>query len=490
VAKRSSDARPRDILSAFKCLSATCDQPLQGTDGTPLSQLLLPLGMSALQPLLDTGCPAVVADTDSAGNNLLHAAAQLPDFKQRQEAVAAVANTAAAKGWTAVFATRNAQKKLPAAMCKHLKIKKLITDGEAQAKKVAAAATTKDTKKPAAQACKAAADSVGSAAQQPKAVAVAAEAAQTAALATTSTLAAAAEAPVGAQQAAQEDPAAAAKHDPPMPVLEGSVTLASGPPSSKADGADAPLPSSAGDTVQPLRPAALVETEKQTRSRLLQLMSQIPGALQAAACPAPEVTEAAAAAVVVAGAESARAQHLTAAGRMARDEAVVKQQLHVLSEPSDRDGTRCQNPAVGAAPDGQGPQGQPAAAAAADGSSGGRQHASATESAAAAHLDSHGGDSNMSSSSICLESSAALPGSGLPALVPDVDEMCLSGLPWEFTITREALMAWMRLDRWVRRQRRPTKPWTLRPQCGTAQGLNYDNMSDMQPAVIHRRRQQ
>jgi hypothetical protein len=33
----------------------------------------------------------------------------------------------------------------------------------------------------------------------------------------------------------------------------------------------------------------------------------------------------------------------------------------------------------------------------------------------------------------------------------ELDEMCLSGLPWEFTISRDALVAWMRLDRCVAR---------------------------------------
>lgn len=121
--------------------------------------MLLPLGTSCLQPLLDTNEQRVITDADIAQwrQNLLQAAVALQEPEQRAEAVAVITAKAAQQGWVAVFSAKSGKQQTAATMCKNAKLRQVIMAAELQAKQVAAKAANAAKAAKAAEAAKAAA---------------------------------------------------------------------------------------------------------------------------------------------------------------------------------------------------------------------------------------------------------------------------------------------------------------------------------------------
>jgi SWI/SNF-related matrix-associated actin-dependent regulator 1 of chromatin subfamily A len=378
----------------------------------PLSHLLLPLGVDALKPLLDTQVPSVLTDTETLwGNNLLHAAAGLAEFGPRLAAVEAIANAAAQLGLLQVFTAQNGSKKLASSVCKNVKIKQAIAFAEKAAKAKQAEAKRREEQQAKAAAAAEAAEAAKKAAAQQKAreEQAIAEAAAAAAAAAAKEIA-----------AAEAEVAAAAAAAPGSP-LRGTKRAA----------------------------AAAPETDARKKARLQKLMAIIPRALQAAAFPASEVLAAAEAAAAVAGAESAVARQLNSAARMARDNAIIQQRIQEVAP---------EQPAGAAAAEGVQADGQQLAAAAAAAAAGdGQQPPSVADAAARAVEELNEDDmeeqpaegTDVSGGTASGQPGAAAEGGAFDAdaETADVDESCLTGLPWEFTISKEALVAWMRLDK-------------------------------------------
>lgn len=395
--------------------------PLQDISGDdPLSHLLLAEGVPALRPVLATRQPAVLLDKDKMfGQTLLHAAAALHDHQQRVAAVTAVTEAAATMGLTELFTARNGKNQLASSVCKNITIKKLIADAEQKAKRVAAAAKRQEQQRAEAAAAKAAAEAAKKAAAEHKAK----EDQE------------AAEAAAAADQTAADEKAAA----------EAAATAAAA--------------EAAQQTSAHKRPAvhAAPETDKQKRRRLTDLMSLIPSALQAAACPAPEVTAA------VTAQSAAAARQLTSAARMARDDAIIKQRLQEVTPEQlpDKDVPLADGVAAAAGQEGDAAAQQLAGAGGA--AAAGQQHASVADAAAAAAMELIAADDDdededdlqeglgrdSSGNSVMGSPACAAAATAAAAAVADIKEDSLDGLPWEFTISREALVAWMRLDRWV-----------------------------------------
>lgn len=162
-------------------------------------------------------------------------------------------------------------------------------------------------------------------------------------------------------------------------------------------------------------------------------------------------------------AESAAARQLTSAARMARDDAIIKQRLQEVTPEQlpDKDVPLADGVAAAAGQEGDAAAQQLAGAGGA--AAAGQQHASVADAAAAAAMELIAADDDdededdlqeglgrdSSGNSVMGSPACAAAATAAAAAVADIKEDSLDGLPWEFTISREALVAWMRLDRWV-----------------------------------------
>lgn len=162
-------------------------------------------------------------------------------------------------------------------------------------------------------------------------------------------------------------------------------------------------------------------------------------------------------------AESAAARQLTSAARMARDDAIIKQRLQEVTPEQlpDKDVPLADGVAAAAGQEGDAAAQQLAGAGGA--AAAGQQHASVADAAAAAAMELIAADDDdddeddlqeglgrdSSGNSVMGSPARAAAATAAAAAVADIKEDSLDGLPWEFTISREALVAWMRLDRWV-----------------------------------------
>lgn len=393
---RSVGHHPSRNHSRLHTVTSVRSYLLQDPEGqTPLSHMLLPLGVAKLKPLLETNEQRVISDTNQRQwkQNLLHAAVALPVLDQSREAVCAVAAKAAEQGWVDVFTAKSSKQQVAAIMCKNGKVRQVILDAEAQAKKVVA------------QAAKA------------KQVAAAAAAAE----------AEAAAAEVQKQEPQKELQPAGSEAE--QSVMEAKQT---------AKDATKTMNKQAPGTAAEQPPGG--ETTRQRKERVNQLLSMLPAAVQgataAAALPQQDLQQ---------------QQRLSSAQKTARDVALVRSRISSLAPEQLPD----KDVAMGA---GVLPGGLKRAAdeAADDSDRKAKRQISAADSPLGELEQEIEGDSGSEEEEEGREAvgvagasagAAAGPaGAANEAELEAVNEESLSGLPWEFIITREAYVEWARLQ--------------------------------------------
>lgn len=361
------------------------------------------MGLEVLHPLLDTNDQRVIADTDPSNfkRNLLHAAAGINDVKQRAAAVGAVAGKAAQQGWHAVFTAKNSKQQTAVVIAKVGDLKRLLTEAETRARHVADANKQK--------AAKAAAAASQQQEQQ--------------------------------QQQSEQNNADAAKA-----AEAAAATAAHEKRSGKSkDGAAADSHEQQQESAAAAVEEIVIETEQQRRERWDRLLALIPTAVQAALAPSKPA----------------------AAPRSDHDHGDHQQHHRIRSQRAAEDVELIRGRITQLAPD-QIPEkdiamGQGLLPTAADSKH--KRQREMSEITADATLDDLDHDDpeddddfdpepardedHRRTADEQVSAAAAVADDDeedIVAAAADFDENSLNGLPWEFTMTREARLEWTNLE--------------------------------------------
>ena len=429
---------------------------------TELLHLLVPLGLPMLQPVLDiVTAEALLAREPCWSGNLLHEACGIQDPNKRLEVVQAIAKKAADLGLVKMFTMLNNKQQLPAAVTKNARLKRLLGDEETRAKKVGTAAE------------KAAKEAKAAAEREAKAVAAAA----------------AADARTREEGDGEGGEGTGGEGGKKMKKKKQGGAEGDGKAAGEGEGG--------GEEVQEKEkqeeaekqqdvakePAKPKETEKQRKQRIARLLSVIPVAIEAAAAPA----------AAAAGGSSGGGEKLggvvVAARQAARDVAAIRKRIAGLAPEQLPE----KDVALG---DGLDVAAVVADDAAADGDGDGSALGGSSRAAASAPFRGVGAAGKVRAADIEVEleheleedgeelggregeggeetdeeeeaeealavaAEAEVPGAkeaaavahpgnkaaAARAVLQAVNESFLDGLPWEFTITREALLEWSRLE--------------------------------------------
>jgi hypothetical protein len=387
--------------------------------------MLLPLGIAFLQPLLDTNEQRVITDTDATQwkQNLLHAAVALQLPEQRAEAVAAITAKAAQQGWVAVFSAKSGRQQTPATMCKNTKVRQAILAAEVEAKQVAAKAAA-----------------AAKAAKEAEAAAAAAAAKVEAG---------------GTEREQQQQQVGGAAGDSSSAAAGGADAAVASSKGSNGQGGQAGQQQQGAGSAAAANGATGPETAKQRRERLHGLVTQVARALQLAAAPAVlDASE------QQQQQQQQQQQRLSAAQKAARDVVLVRSRIAGLAPEQlpEKDVALGEGVIPGAEGD--------AAAAASEGSKRSRRHGGAAADGAVSrlqqelqdedaddvissedYLDDEAGSTTVGGTAAGSTAAGSTVLSAADAAeLASVNEDSLSGLPWEFIITREALNEGMHLE--------------------------------------------